>query len=227
MATIVLAEDHKILREGLKALLHAVSDFEVIAETDDGLEAIAQVEQKRPDILITDLSIPGINGLELVRRTRKVSPKTGIVVLSMHTEEEHVVRAIRNGALAYVLKSEGMEDLEMAIRCVLQGRRFLSSTLRLDVDVVGKQSDVEQFEFPYDSLTNREREILQLVAEGFTSPQISERLFISLKTVNKHRSNLMDKLDRHSQTELVHFAIQRGLIPIGRKPQAGKNERHD
>lgn len=224
MATLVLAEDHKIFREGLKALLDAIPDIEVIGETDDGLKAIAMVENKRPDILITDLSIPGMDGLEIVRRSKKVSPDTGIVVLSMHADDVHVIQAFRNGALAYVLKSEGMDDLEHAIRSVLDGRRFLSTALHFDIQSIGERGEGDPFEDPYDTLTSREREVLQLVAEGYRSREISDRLFISLKTVDKHRANLMEKLNRHSQTELVHYAIQRGLVLVGMKPHSDTNQ---
>lgn len=221
MPTIVLAEDHQIFREGLKALLHEIADFEVTAETDDGLKALDLVMQLSPDILVTDLAIPGMDGLELVRRTRKKCPKTGIVVLSGHAGEKYVIGAIRNGACAYVSKTNSIQDLEDAIRSTLAGRRFLSPSIGLDLSAIGAYIDDIRIEDPYDSLTNREREILQLVVEGYKSREISERLFISLKTVDKHRGNLMNKLGRHSMPELVHYAIQRGLYPAGRMPSTG------
>ncbi len=222
MARIVLAEDHLIFREGLTALLNSKTDLSVVAETGDGLEALDVIQVEQPDILIVDLSLPGLDGLEVTRRTKKISPSTRIIILSMHASDEYVVRAFRNGAHAYVLKNESMEDLEKAIRAVLQGRPFLSTSLALDPNTILDPSDLGEIQDPYETLTEREREILQLVAEGNTSPDIAERLFISLQTVNKHRSNIMDKLGRHSQTELVHFAIQRGLVTIGTNPPTKK-----
>ena len=214
MTTIVLADDHAIFREGLKSLLAGVPGYDVVAEAGDGPGALELLAAHAPDMLIVDLSLPGIDGLEVTRRARKVSPDTRIIVLSMHASDEYVVRAIRDGALGYVLKSESMEDLATAIERALAGRRFLSAALNLNLEEILKRSEPGVVLDPYDTLTEREREILQLVAEGFTSPGIADRLFISLQTVNKHRANLMDKLDRHSQTELVHYALQRGLIQI-------------
>ena len=142
----------------------------------------------------------------------------------MHASEAYVVQAVRNGALAYVLKNASMDDLEQAIRAVLEGRRFFSAALPQDLAETLAQADAEKIVDRYETLTKREREILQLVAEGYTSPEIAEKLFISLLTVNKHRSNLMDKLGRHSQTELVHYALQRGLIPLHVKPPGQKEK---
>ena len=224
MATIVLAEDHVIFRQGLKSLLQQKSDLSVVAETGDGLEAVALVRREKPDVLVVDLSLPGLDGLEVTRRVRQQSPHTRVVVLSMHASEAYVVQAVRNGALAYVLKNASMDDLEQAIRAVLEGRRFFSAALPQDLAETLAQADAEKIVDRYETLTKREREILQLVAEGYTSPEIAEKLFISLLTVNKHRSNLMDKLGRHSQTELVHYALQRGLIPLHVKPPERKEK---
>lgn len=223
MARIVLAEDHLIFREGLKALLDRKTDLSVVAETGDGLEALDLIQIELPDILIVDLSLPGLDGLEVTRRTKKLSPSTRIIILSMHDSDEYVVRAFRNGAHAYVLKNESMVDLEKAIRAVLHGRPFLSTSLALDPPAILDRSDSGEIQDPYETLTKREREILQLVAEGYTSPDIADRLFISLQTVNKHRSNVMDKLGRRSQTQLVHFAIQRGLVHISKNPPTKKS----
>lgn len=224
MATIVLAEDHVIFRQGLKSLLQQKSDLSVVAETGDGLEAVALIRREKPDVLVVDLSLPGLDGLEVTRRVRQQSPHTRIVVLSMHASEAYIVQAVRNGALAYVLKNASMDDLEQAIRAVLEGRRFFSAALPQDLAETLAQADAEKIADRYETLTKREREILQLVAEGYTSPEIAEKLFISLLTVNKHRSNLMDKLGRHSQTELVHYALQRGLIPLDVKPPERKGK---
>jgi two-component system response regulator NreC len=213
MIKIVLADDHQVVRKGLKALLSAEQDFSIIGEAGDGLETVKLVEQLQPDILILDLMMSGINGLEVTRQLNKKCPKTGIVILSMHSNEAYVLEALRSGAKAYILKESPPEELVRAIHDVAAGRRYLSSPLSdRAIEAYTQRTEVKPID-PYDQLTTREREILQLTAQGSTNNEIGSRLFISPRTVETHRTNLMRKLDLHSHTQLIQFAIQHGIIP--------------
>jgi two-component system response regulator NreC len=213
MIKIILADDHQVVRKGLKALLSAEQDFSIIGEAGDGLETVKLVEQLQPDILILDLMMSGINGLEVTRQLNKKCPKTGIVILSMHSNEAYVLEALRSGAKAYILKESPPEELVRAIHDVAAGRRYLSSPLSdRAIEAYTQRTEVKPID-PYDQLTTREREILQLTAQGSTNNEIGSRLFISPRTVETHRTNLMRKLDLHSHTQLIQFAIQHGIIP--------------
>lgn len=214
MTTIVLAEDHLILREGLRALLSAEPDLTVVGEAAEGIGVAALVERLHPDLLVVDLMMPGLGGLDVIDQVRQRAPRTRSIVLSMHADEAYVLAALRNGAAAYVLKNAGVEDLLRAIRAVLAGQIYLSPQL----SERALQAYVDRARTAtgdsYDALTPREREVLHLVAEGNTSAEIAERLSISPRTAEIHRTNLMRKLDLHSQTELVRYAIKRGLISL-------------
>lgn len=212
--SIVLADDHHVVRQGLRALLEAEPHFFVKGEAGDGLTALQMVENLRPDILVLDLMMPGLNGLEVTRQATKLSPSTRIIILSMHAGEAYVLEALRNGAYGYVLKDSGADELVEAINTVMGGRRFLSSPLSeraIDLYITKSQDLPED---PYDSLTTREREVLQLAAEGNTNVQIADMLSISPRTAETHRANMMRKLDLHNSTELIRFALQRGIIPM-------------
>jgi two-component system response regulator NreC len=214
MTTIVLAEDHEIVREGFRAILEAEGDFQVVGEAGNGLEAIRLTESLRPDVLIVDLMMPGLNGLEVVRRVRQHTPRTRCIVLSMHDNEAYVSEALRNGALGYILKDSGAAELKKAVRAVRFGQRYLGPPLsERSVEAylraaLGEDVAVD----PYDLLTNREREIFQLTAEGLTSKEVADRLSISPRTVEKHRDNLMGKLGLHTQAELIRYAVKKGLV---------------
>jgi two-component system, NarL family, response regulator NreC len=219
---ILLADDHQVVREGFRALLESEPDFEIVGETGDGLEAVRLVEQQKPHVLVVDLMMPGLNGLEVARQVTQRSPRTRIVVLSMHANEAYVLEALKNGASAYVLKDASAAELVRAVREALAGRRYLSPPLSepaIDSYIErAKSSDSLDL---YDTLTNREREVLQLAAEGHTNGEIAGRLFISPRTVETHRANVMHKLGLRSQTELVRYALQRGILPM-----EGKVKRH-
>ena len=218
MTTLILAEDHPIVRQGIRKLLEAVPDLSIIAETGDGLEALRLVEHLKPDVAVVDLTLPGLDGLEVTRQIKKRVPRTQVAIFSMHSNEAYVVEAFRNGAMAYVLKASAIEDIVQAIRDMLAGKRFLSPTLRQhQIDAYARADEV--INDLYKTLTPREREVLQLVAEGYTSAQIAEKLFISPRTAETHRSNLMAKLGLHVQADLVRYAMQRGLIPLTLKPR--------
>jgi len=213
MISIVLVDDHNIVRKGLLAILQAEEDFSVIGEAADGLEALQKVQELQPDILVLDIMMKGINGLEVTRQLSKKMPQTGIVILSMHSNEAYVLEAIRSGAKAYILKDNTTDELVHAIREVHAGRRYLSAPLsERAIEAYTRQSAAKSEE-PYDQLTTREREIFQLAAQGYSSASIAERLFISARTVETHRTNLMHKLGIHSQTELIQYAVLRGIIP--------------
>lgn len=214
MITIVLAEDHLIVRQGLRALLGSVPEYCLIDEAGDGPEALQKVEQHSPDVLVLDVMLPILNGLEVARLARQRSPRTQIVFLSMHANEAYVLEALRAGAAAYVLKQSSSDDLRQAINAVMNGERYLSPPL----DEQSLTRYVRLIESDGDDLTAlltlREREILPMAAGGLTNAAIAGRLSLSRRTVEMHRSNLMRKLHLRSQTELVRFAIQRGIAPI-------------
>ncbi len=221
--TILLADDHRIVREGFKALLRAEPDFQIVGETGDGLEAVRLVEQLQPDVLVADLMMPGLNGLEVTRQLHQRAVGTKIVVLSMHATEAYVLEALRHGASAYVLKDSSAADLVRAVREAMAGRRYLSPPLSEPAieAYLQKARKTEVFDI-YETLTTREREVLQLSAEGYTNPEIAARLFISPRTVETHRANVMHKLGLRSQTDLIRYALQRGIVPMdGRAPRAG------
>ena len=209
---IVLADDHPVVRQGLRALLEAVADCRVVGEASDGLEAVALVERVKPDVLVLDLMMPGLAGFEVARQTRQRSPSTRIVILSMHADEGYVLEALTAGASAYVLKKSSANDLVQAIRDAIAGRRFLSPPLsdRL-IDAYVERAKGALLE-PYSTLTPREREVLQLAAEGHTNAAIAARLSISPRTVEMHRASLMSKLGLQNHVELVRFALQRGIL---------------
>lgn len=213
MINIILADDHNIVRKGIRAILADESDFKVIGEAADGLEAINLVEKLEPDVLVLDLMMGGINGLEVTRQLHKKCPKTGIVVLSMHSNEAYVIEALRSGAKGYILKDNTTEDLARAIREVAAGHRYLSSVLAERAIEAYTNTAVVASQDPYDQLTTREREVLQMAAQGHSNSDIAERLFISPRTIETHRANLMRKLGLHSHAELLKFAIMRGIIP--------------
>lgn len=212
--SILLADDHQIVRQGLRTLLEAEPDFYIAGEAGDGLEALQLVERLKPDVLVLDLMMPGLNGLEVTRQTRQRSSQTHIVILSMYANEAYVLEALKNGAAAYVLKRASAEELVQAVREVVADRRYLSAPFsqRAIESYVDKAK--EGVVDPYETLTNREREVLQLAAEGYNNPEIAERLFISPRTVEMHRGNLMHKLGLQSQAELIHYAVRRGLIAL-------------
>ncbi len=209
---IVIAEDHTILRQGLRALLSSDPDFEVVGEAEDGRAAIRSVETLSPDLLLMDLSMPRMTGMEAITEIKKGSPATKIVVLTVHKGEEYVLSALKAGADGYVLKDAGRDELVAAVKNVLAGKRYLSPDI--SEKVIGGYLEGRRTlkATPWDTLTQREREILKLIAEGHKNKEIAEHLFISLKTVEKHRSNLMRKLDLHNTAALTAFAMEKGLI---------------
>lgn len=210
---VVIAEDHTILREGLRALLSAESDLEVVGEAEDGRQAIRRVEELGPDLILTDLSMPKMNGVEAIREIKKRAPETKVLALTVHKAEEFILEVLQAGADGYVLKDASSEELMMAIKSVLGGKRYLSpsvSQLVIEGYLEGRKSIASSS--PWDTLTKRERQILKLIAEGHKNKEIADYLYISVKTVEKHRANLMKKLDLHSAAALTAYAMERGLV---------------
>jgi two-component system response regulator NreC len=203
---ILLADDHVMLRQGLRALLEQAGML-VIGEASDGQEALRLAHAQPPDVAVLDIGMPHLNGIETARRLREALPQTKIVLLTMHTDEPYVLEAMQAGAVGYVLKTQAALDIVQAIRDVVQGGIYLSP--RVSRAVV--QAHLARSDLPPAPMTSREREILQLIAEGETTKEIASRLGLSVKTVESHRINLMRKLDIHETAILVRYAIRRGL----------------
>jgi two-component system, NarL family, response regulator NreC len=212
--SIFLADDHPIVRRGLRGLLEAEPEFSVVGEAGDGLEAVELVERLQPDVLVLDLMMPSLSGVEVLRITRQRSPDTRVVVLSFYSTNAFVAEALRNGATGYVLKGCTEENLLLAIREAAARRRFLSplvTAVALDAYIQRAKSGALE---PHETLTPREREVLQMAAEGKTNAEIGKRLHISTRTVENHRTNLMHKLGLHNQSELIRHALRQGLMPL-------------
>jgi DNA-binding NarL/FixJ family response regulator len=208
---IVLADDHHIVREGFRMVLEAQPDFLVIGEASDGIEAVRVVESLKPDVLVVDLMMPGLNGLEVAHQLRN---KVRIVVLSMHNNEAYVIEALKNGVYGYVLKDATSKEFVQAVQYAAAGKRYLSAPFSekpIENYIQDSETDVQD---PYDLLTNREREILYLVAQGNSNTEIGELLHISSRTVEVHRANLMRKLNFHTQADLIRYALKRGILPM-------------
>jgi len=212
---VLLADDHTLVRAGLRKLLESIADMEVVGEAGDGLELLALAARLQPQLVLMDIAMPGLNGLEATARLLKESPGIRVLILSMHQNEEYVRQALRHGAVAYLLKDAAPLELELALKAVLRGETYLSPAVskgvvsdyvhRLRCDAVAA-----------DPLTPRQREVLQLIAEGQSTKEIARRLDLSVKTIETHRSQLMKQLDIHEVTGLVRYAMRAGLVSEGR-----------
>lgn len=209
---IFLADDHRLVRQGFRALLESQPDFEFVGEAADGIQLLQELEKQQPDVLVLDITLPGLNGLDVTRQVAKRFPQIKTCILSMHMEEAYVVKALHNGALGYVAKCADTEDLIHGLREVAQGRRYLSPPLtEKAIEEYLAKSDASEFDV-YETLTPREREVLQLVAEGLKNTEVAERLFISPRTVESHRAQITRKLGVKNHAELVRFAVDRGIV---------------
>lgn len=214
MIRVVLVDDHDIVRQGLRSLLEVHPDIHVIGDVADGFRALDLVERTRPDVLVVDLLLPGLSGLELIRLVRQRLPMVRIVVLSMYSNVAHVAEALRSGAMAYVVKEEGIRELVTAVRAAAQDHLYLAPQLdQSAIDEYLERSTGVQAD-PYDTLTPREREVLVLVAKGYTSAEIADRWVVSRRTVESHRSHMMRKLHFKTQADIIRFALRRGLLSV-------------
>ncbi|HVO26050.1 MAG TPA: response regulator transcription factor [Candidatus Margulisiibacteriota bacterium] len=209
---IMLADDHPVVRVGIRNVLEGEPEFAVVGEVADALDVIPQVEALAPDVLVLDLMMPGLNGLEITRRLSHSAPHTRIIVLSMHANEAYVSEALRNGATGYVLKGSEAGELVRSIRAVLDGQRYLSPPLSEQAIAMYVEKATGAPLDPYDTLTSREREVLHLAAEGHAGSEIAARLHISVRTVETHRGNLVRKLGLRTQADLVRYALRRGIL---------------
>lgn len=207
---ILLADDHSLFRAGVRGLLKSFGGFEIVGEAEDGREAVALAQQQQPDVLLMDVGMPGLNGIEAAERVRALAPATRVIILSMHTGEEHVLRALKAGATGYVLKDAQPEELERSLRQVARGEPYLSPAVSKYVFQSYAHGGPPRTAL--ERLTPRQREVLQLIAEGYTTKAVASRLSVSVKTVETHRAQLMERLGIRDVPGLVRFAVRRGLI---------------
>jgi len=210
---IVIAEDHTILREGLRSLLSSDPNFEIIGEAEDGREAIRCVEKFKPDLILMDLSMPRMNGMEAISEIKKRFKETKILVLTVHKTEEYILATLKAGADGYILKDSTHAELKMAVKNVLSGKQYISPGISekvIEGYLEGRKT--LKTRTAWETLTQREREILKLIAEGYKNKEIADALCISVKTVEKHRANLMEKLNLHNAQALTTYAIEKGLV---------------
>lgn len=210
---ILLADDHQLVRSGIGALLLSLPNIEIVGQTGDGREAVALAKKLAPNIVLMDIALPGLNGLEATARIVAESPSSYVLILSMHADDEYVRQALRVGAAGYLLKNSAPEELHLAIQAVMRGELWLSSAIsrNLMANYLDTPTAVES---PLEKLTPRQREILQLIAEGKTTKQIAAMLFVSIKTVESHRAQLMERLAIRDVAGLIRFAIACGLVRI-------------
>jgi DNA-binding NarL/FixJ family response regulator len=212
MIRVILADDHHLVRKGIRALLEKSKDMQIVGEAQDGLEAVELAERLAPDVLVMDIAMPRLNGIQAAERIRASQPATRVVILSMHSDRTLVKQALRNGALGYLLKRSVTEELLLAVQAASQGEFYLSPAISGIVlqDFLAHPAEAELDAF--DQLSPREREVLQLVAEGNTNTAIAQTLGISVKTIEKHRANLMSKLNIHDVAGLTRIAMKHGLV---------------
>lgn len=211
---VLLAEDHALVRAGFRALLEALVDIEVVSEAGDGREALRLIEQHKPHVVLMDIKMPGLNGLEATNRVTRDFPFVAVIILSMHLDEEYVWQALRAGAAGYLVKDAGPTELEVAIRAVARGETYLSPSISKHVIADYLRRIGDEPDPPREQLTPRQREVLQLIAEGRTTREIAQILSVSFKTAEAHRTRLMKRLDIHDLAGLVRYAIRSGLVDL-------------
>jgi len=212
---LLVADDHKIFRQGIKKLLEEEPDLQVVGEAADGREAVKKATELKPDMVLMDIAMAKLNGLEATRQIKKSLPRTKVVMLTMHKNEEYVLQSFQAGASGYILKEGAVEELVSAIRSIHQDKSFLSPAIsKTLIDAYLRKMETGKIETPFDLLTDREREVLQLIAEGYTNREVAKALFISVKTVEAHRAHIMQKLNIHEVAKLVKYAIQKGLVDL-------------
>jgi DNA-binding NarL/FixJ family response regulator len=212
-ARVLIVEDHRLFREGLKSLLADKTDFEVVGEAGDGLDAIRKIKRRQPNLLLLDLSMPKMNGISVMREIKGQFPEIKILALTIHESDQYVLEAFEAGADGYCLKDAGRNELMVAIDSVLLGKRYISPSISdnvLEGYLTGRKK--LKSKTSWDTITPREREVLKLLGEGYQNKEISDMLHISVKTVEKHRANIMNKLDLHNAAALTAYAIEHGLV---------------
>jgi len=211
-STIIIAEDQTLVREGLQSLIAAENDYQVVGEAEDGLQAIRSVNRLKPDLVLIDLAMPKLSGISAIREIKRLEPDIKIIALTFHTSDEYILAAFDAGADGYCLKSDTYVELITAMRCVLDGKKYLSPEISDKILEGFLEKKKEITATTWDNLTQREIEVLKMVGEGYSSPEIAKLLGISPKTVDKHRANIMKKLDVHNAAALTAYAIERGLV---------------
>jgi len=212
---LLVADDHKIFRQGITKLLEDESDLQVVGEAADGREAVKKATELKPDVVLMDIAMANLNGLEATKQIKKVLPETKVIMVTMHKNEEYILQSFQAGASGFILKEGAVEELVNAIRSIHQDKSFLSPTIsKTLIDAYLRKMETGKTETPFDLLTDREREVLQLIAEGYTNREVAKALFISVKTVEAHRAHIMQKLNIHDVAKLVKYAIQKGLVDL-------------
>lgn len=209
---VVIVEDHAIIREGLRSLLSSVKGFDIVGEAEDGRVAIERIEELKPDLVLTDLSMPKMDGMDMIQTIKKRSPQTKIIALTVHRGEEYILATLKAGADGYVLKEADSAELVLAMKNVVKGKHYISPDIsgKLIQGYLDSRKSLN-VDSVWEALTKREREILKLIAEGHKNKEIADQLYISINTVEKHRSNIMDKLNIHNTAALIAFAMENGL----------------
>ncbi|MGB4863726.1 MAG: response regulator transcription factor [Tepidiformaceae bacterium] len=213
---VLLVDDHAVIRQGLKMLLESRPEIEVVADCENGREALLIVERLKPDVVLMDVVMPGLNGIEATRQIRKASSTTRVVILSGFVDEEQITGALRSGASGYLVKNSDVSELVLAIQTVNRGNQYYSAALSegFDIPELQLQARRPDQKTGLDTLTAREREVLQLIAEGHTNSQIADELVVSVKTVEAHKAHIMDKLKARSRTDLIRYALKRGIVKL-------------
>gem|GEM_PF-58217 len=222
---VLIVDDHAVIRQGLRMLLESRPEVEVVGDCENGREALLAVERLKPDVVLMDVVMPGLNGIEATRQIRKASSNTRVVILSGFVDEDQITAAIRNGASGYLVKNSDVSELVLAIQTVNRGNQYYSAALSEGFDIAELQLQARRPEQKtgLDTLTAREREVLQLIAEGHTNQQIADELVVSVKTVEAHKSHIMDKLKAKSRTDLIRYALKRGIVKLESVDEAEKS----
>ena len=218
---VLVVDDHMIMRQLLRRFLEDQTEIEVVGDAGSGREAVASVEKLSPDVVVMDMGMPGLNGMEATRQIRKRFPKTRVLILTMYMEDEQIVAALRAGAAGYVVKKSELEELLLGIRAVHRGNTYFSAALS-EGEAINDymwQAKKEEPKVGYELLTSREREVLQLIAEGYSNQRIAQELFISVKTVEAHKAHIMSKLHARNRTDLIRYALRKGLVGIDVPPE--------
>ena len=212
---LLVADDHKIFRQGIKKLLEEESDLQVVGEASDGRDAVKKATELKPDVILMDIAMANLNGLEATRHIKKQLPSAKVIMVTMHKNEEYVLQSFQAGASGFILKEGAVEELVSAIRSINSDKSFLSPSIsKTLIDAYMRKMETGKTETPFDLLTDMEREVLQLIAEGYTNREVAKSLFISVKTVEAHRAHIMQKLNIHDIAKLVKYAIQKGLVDL-------------